>query len=381
MALTQSQITSRLFKKSIGRAETTTDFQYSNEPINGRPSVFSDQIWSQSNLIPNDADPSLEAGAPTIGSSYSVGVVKYYNKLTLSTFITTGNQNVSFYSDDLKDSIPFTFGNGSYTPLVYKSDGVTEIPFGLYDHLIDSEAGVLTFYSTSVNGVSLSSYGVNVSNPPIISFYKYIGEKGVSTTSGSMIGVTAGNGLSGGGTSSYITLDVNVSNGLIINGDNIEIDPLAAGSGLTFSSGSIDLVWGGTTTGLTVSTITDAVGVVVDGTTIQINGYGQLTVVSGASTPVYDRVNSFITSGNDQSTGMVLTQNPNDYSRIQVYVNGQLQRLGNGVTTNVDCYISSTPSVSENLVNIYSGQQLYWNGTFANFDLSTTDIIEIIYES
>lgn len=186
----------------------------------------------------------------------------------------------------------------------------------------------------------------------------------------------AGNGLNATGG----TLSVNVANGIIINGDNVEIDPLVAGNGLTFSSGIIDLVWGGTATGLTVS-VNDAIGVLVDGTTIQINGSGQLTSVSGVSTPIYDRANSSITSGDDQPTGLFLSQTPNDYSRIQVYVNGQLQRLGDGVTSNVDCYISSTSSVSENLVNISSGQQLYWNGTFANFDLSTTDIIEIIYES
>lgn len=209
---------------------------------------------------------------------------------------------------------------------------------------------------------------------------KYVDQLADAINADFITGVTAGNGLSGGGTYGYITLDVNVSNGLIINADNVEIDPLVAGNGLTFSSGIIDLVWGGTATGLTVS-VNDAIGVVVDGTTIQINGSGQLTSVSGVSTPVYDRVNSFVTSGNDQSTGMFLSQTPNDYSRIQVYVNGQLQRLGNGITTNVDCYISSTPSISENLVNISSGQQLYWNGAFANFDLSTTDIIEIIYES
>jgi hypothetical protein len=201
-------------------------------------------------------------------------------------------------------------------------------------------------------------------------------------TSASTIGIDdisqnlAGNGLNATGG----TLSVNVANGIIINGDNVEVDPLVAGNGLTFSSGIIDLVWGGTATGLTVS-VNDAIGVVVDGTTIQINGSGQLTSVSGVSTPVYDRVSSSITSGNDQPTGLFLSQTPNDYSRIQVYVNGQLQRLGDGVTSNVDCYISSTSSVSENLVNISSGQQLYWNGTFANFDLSTTDIIEVIYES
>jgi hypothetical protein len=209
---------------------------------------------------------------------------------------------------------------------------------------------------------------------------KYVDQLADAINADFITGVTAGNGLSGGGTYGYITLDVNVSNGLIINADNVEIDPLVAGNGLTFSSGIIDLVWGGTATGLTVS-VNDAIGVVVDGTTIQINGSGQLTSVSGVSTPVYDRVNSSVTSGNDQSTGMFLSQTPNDYSRIQVYVNGQLQRLGNGITTNVDCYISSTPSISENLANISSGQQLYWNGAFANFDLSTTDIIEIIYES
>ena len=166
---------------------------------------------------------------------------------------------------------------------------------------------------------------------------------------------------------------------LILNTNNeIQISPTAAGQGLTFSdsTGIIDIIWGGTGSGLTFSTTDDSLGVNVDGSTIQINSNGQLTVVAGASTPVYQLVAGTTSTGDNFPTGITLSYTPNSYSRIEVYVNGQKQRLGDGVTQSVDCYFDT----GKQLINLTTGDQLYWNGLFTGYELSTTDSVEIVYE-
>lgn len=166
---------------------------------------------------------------------------------------------------------------------------------------------------------------------------------------------------------------------IILNNSNkIQISPTAAGQGLTFSeiTGIIDVIWGGTGSGLTFSG-GDSLGVNVDGNTIQIDGNGQLTVVAGASTPVYQLVAGTTSTGDNYATGITLSFTPNDYSRIEVYVNGQRQRLGDGVISNVDCYFGAS---GKSLIDLISSDELYWNGIFSGYDLSPTDSVEIVYE-
>ena len=180
---------------------------------------------------------------------------------------------------------------------------------------------------------------------------------------GTITQITSGPGLTGGGTGGNITLS---------------IDSNISGQGLTFSSGVMDVVWGGTSSGLTFSN--NAIGVAVDGTTLQINSSGQLSVVvSGGSIPIYQESIPLVTIGDDSATGILLSATPSNYSRIEIFVNGQRQRIGNNDTSK-DCYFGSAPSTPISFNSLVSGDQLYWNGIIAGFDLSTTDIVEIVYE-
>jgi hypothetical protein len=244
MALTSSQIASRLFKQSLTTTETSTLLGYNEEPISSRLSVFPSQIWVQSDQIPSTAEPSLKLNALTPGSSYSVGVVKYFRKHTLKTFSGISNKNISFWSEDLIDSIPLNFdpSGASYVFELFKSDGTTPINFGNGDWLVDTNAGVLTFYGTPPTGVDFN-------NPPKISFYKYIGTKGLGVDSGigTILGVTAGVGLTGGGTAGYITLDVNVGNGLEVSSDTIYLGgTLSQQTNIQMSGNTFSIVNGAT---------------------------------------------------------------------------------------------------------------------------------------
>jgi len=221
-------------------------------------------------------------------------------------------------------------GNGGTIDL-YGGD-VTLFATGSVDIISTNEFTVSTatgsITTSSLQGlVYTSDYSSTFVNNSLIT-KKYVDDAVAVINADFITGVTAGNGLSGGGTSGFITLDVS---------------PTIAGTGLTFSA-------------------------------------GVLSVVSGSSQPVYNEFVAVLTTGDDAIvTGVTLSSTPNDYSRIEVYVNGQKQRLGDNVTTK-DCYFGTAPSTPIALNNLISGDQLYWNGTVAGFDLSSTDIIEIVYE-
>ena len=162
MALTPTQKSSRLFKKLMGASETLVSRDFFEEPKLGRSSILPSQIWAESDKIPTTA--------PILSDGQTSGVVKYHDKLSLTHI--AGSTDLSYFNINLIDAIPFNWGDGTYNYTLYKSDGTTQINFGIGDWLIDTDAGVLTFYGTLPSNVSSIL-------PPKISFYKYVGVKGL----------------------------------------------------------------------------------------------------------------------------------------------------------------------------------------------------------
>jgi hypothetical protein len=183
-------------------------------------------------------------------------------------------------------------------------------------------------------------------------------------------------GLSG----SEVSILLNSGTGLFKNGSTVSLDfNSITGTGLTQNGSVISINTGTTFSGLTFSS--GELRVLVDGSTIRLNNLGQFEVVVGSSIPVYQNLYSLLTSGNGSSTGITLSYTPNDYSRVQVFVNGQLQDLGDGIS-NKDCYFSNDGGVTPLSISSLSiGDTLYWNGIISKFELDSTDMISIVYES
>lgn len=163
MALSDSQKTDLLFKKFFGKGKTNDSRQFFEEPEDGRSIVFDTQVWAEANQIPTTA--------PTPGDGGITGVVQQFVDRSMTAVPGTSN---SFTLSDLVDSIPFNFGDGSYNYTVKDSLGTT-IPFGDGDWVVDNDAGVLTFNGTVPSNM-----------PPQISFWKYVGNKGISVADGAI---------------------------------------------------------------------------------------------------------------------------------------------------------------------------------------------------
>ena len=108
-------------------------------------------------------------------------------------------------------------------------------------------SGLVTFTASATmsfaTGSSITQASVNINTDEDVANKKYVDDAVSLLGSGSIAGVTAGNGLSGGGTSAYITLDVNlgVNSGLTFSGDDIILDSSIAGNGLTANGSTLDV--------------------------------------------------------------------------------------------------------------------------------------------
>ncbi len=156
---TTDQKADLLFKKYLGVGSVGTSSAFYNESHLGRAAVYPNQLWTRWSDIPATA-------------TYTAGVVSQSVDLQLASIPGVSNTN-AFYHADLMDAVPFNFDpvGATYVPTLKKSFDNSVIAAGLNDWVVDTEAGMVTFYA----GLPTN---VNATYPPKITFWKYIGGKG-----------------------------------------------------------------------------------------------------------------------------------------------------------------------------------------------------------
>jgi hypothetical protein len=85
------------------------------------------------------------------------------------------------------------------------------------------------------------------------------------------------------------------------------------------------------------------------------------------------------TNGDNSPTGITIMYTPFADSAVDILVNGVGVSEGNGTLTG-DVYFSNDGGVTaKTIANIEAGDELYWNGDIAGFDLTADDKIDIVY--
>jgi hypothetical protein len=90
---------------------------------------------------------------------------------------------------------------------------------------------------------------------------------------------------------------------------------------------------------------------------------------------------SSVTNGNYSATGITITYTPFADGDVTVRINGIEVNVGNG-NRNEDCYFSADSGTTAKLIaNIEAGDELYWNGDNAEFELDGADDVDITYQA
>jgi hypothetical protein len=87
------------------------------------------------------------------------------------------------------------------------------------------------------------------------------------------------------------------------------------------------------------------------------------------------------TNGNYSPTGVAIEYTPFLDSMVHVKINGIEVNLGNGARTK-DCYFSNDGGLTaKSIKNIAAGDELFWNGAIAGFELDPSDDIDFEYDA
>jgi hypothetical protein len=206
----------------------------------------------------------------------------------------------------------------------------------------------------------------------------YVGQATITTlgtiTTGTWQGTAVGAQFGGTGQTTYATGDIlyasasNVLSKLTIGGVPAwttaagDITDVVAGAGLT---------GGGTSGSVTLDVVAANTSIVVNANDIQ----------AAVPQSTNKEMTANVTTADFQkATNTTVVAAPAAGSYVQVLVNGLSQVVGNGVKTK-DCYFANdgTGTVAIAFSAITAGSELYWVGSVAGYELAATDKIDLMY--
>lgn len=164
---------------------------------------------------------------------------------------------------------------------------------------------------------------------------------------------------------SWERLDLTVGGGDADNSDgikiNVSLEAVSTGPGVTQNTWQV---------GQSITYNLDAHGITAGD-----------VIPDGILTYVDKNINPIASNGNESPTGITMSYSPYQDSYVMVEVNGLSVEVGDG-TKDKDAYFSGNGGlVPSNIEELRAGDQLFWNGLNAGYELEIGDEINLIYEA
>lgn len=105
----------------------------------------------------------------------------------------------------------------------------------------------------------------------------------------------------------------------------------------------------------------------------------KINLTGGVSTRANKDMSPLATVGDNAPTGLLVAETPVGGTAIQVFVGPLAADVGDGDVLK-DCYFGNLPGIAKAFPDVVVGDQLYWNGVLARYDLAPTDRVDFVYD-
>lgn len=240
-------------------------------------------------------DATLNVGAGTGITVNADDIAVNMGAFSTSDLIEGSNK---YYTDErVDDRVNALITAGSNITTTYDDANGTLTIAATEDDLSNNDTDDLSEGSTNLYYTDARSRGaISVSGD--LSYNSTTGVISFTNDAGDIEGVTAGNGLTGGGTSGSVTLNVVGGDGITANADDIALSSSVAGDGLAYASGVL-------------SVNVDDSSIETDSDTLQVKA-GGITNAMLAGSISQDKLSGGIT--NAQLANSAITINSNSVS-------------------------------------------------------------------